>query len=672
MAGIDDKFSIFEEWGTFNPSPITFIPFHDLGDGGHLGSTVSENEKTALDYKEEVKSSASEPYSDIFSGTVQFKITKSSSRGALSERIAARAGFSTLTVNTSRNGTENVISSPSDKISSCLVLSPGLSPTAFLESPVLLSNSMAEPSPTTGKLPFAHTKDNTSFSTLISEETYKNNVQKIEEFCDDAFTFPRLCSDFPFLSNAKNKFVSSINQRQSETKENAEETKADSFLGNECSPSDENHYGGTDPKGESSSMPVIAPEEDGYNWRKYGQKHVKGSEFPRSYYKCTFLNCPVKKKVERSLEGHVTEIIYRGAHNHPKPPSNRRPCATSSHSFSDTQVEGSDYQSLNSEFDGNLSLLNSENGNVGSGWRRDAMEAASSVASVAEFATSNSMQTQSGSRYSGSEVMHLSSAMSNDEEDDGATNGCLSVRCDAEGEERDPKRSKLDLCSIDMSAASRAMREPRVVVQTTSEVDILDDGYRWRKYGQKVVKGNPNPRSYYKCTNPGCTVRKHVERASHDLKSVITTYEGKHDHDVPAAKTSNNQNSGSSNTATIGMQQPHNSFHGRAEEVQESFRRLQSDDPFALPCGAPQLRVTAEYGAYAIGFGQEGMVNLGIGGLGPMKQMKMPGFSPLHPYLEQQRRVDGEFIVPNDLPTIPNARNGFYQFSDRLPLGTYL
>ena len=47
-----------------------------------------------------------------------------------------------------------------------------------------------------------------------------------------------------------------------------------------------------------------------------------------------------------------------------------------------------------------------------------------------------------------------------------------------------------------MSAATgnRTVREPRVVVQTKSEIDILDDGYRWRKYGQKVVKGNPNPR----------------------------------------------------------------------------------------------------------------------------------------------------------------------------------
>lgn len=53
---------------------------------------------------------------------------------------------------------------------------------------------------------------------------------------------------------------------------------------------------------------------------------------------------------------------------------------------------------------------------------------------------------------------------------------------------------KVETYATDMSGATRAIREPRVVVQTTSEVDILDDGYRWRKYGQKVVKGNPNPR----------------------------------------------------------------------------------------------------------------------------------------------------------------------------------
>ena len=45
-------------------------------------------------------------------------------------------------------------------------------------------------------------------------------------------------------------------------------------------------------------------------------------------------------------------------------------------------------------------------------------------------------------------------------------------------------------------------------------------------------------RSYYKCTFVGCPVRKHVERASQDLRAVITTYEGKHNHDVPAARGS--------------------------------------------------------------------------------------------------------------------------------------
>lgn len=64
--------------------------------------------------------------------------------------------------------------------------------------------------------------------------------------------------------------------------------------------------------------------DDGYNWRKYGQKHVKGSEFPRSYYKCTHPNCEVKKLFERSHEGHITEIIYKGTHDHPKPQPSRR------------------------------------------------------------------------------------------------------------------------------------------------------------------------------------------------------------------------------------------------------------------------------------------------------------------------------------------------------------
>lgn len=44
-------------------------------------------------------------------------------------------------------------------------------------------------------------------------------------------------------------------------------------------------------------------------------------------------------------------------------------------------------------------------------------------------------------------------------------------------------------------------------------------------------------RSYYRCSNTGCPVKKHVERASHDPKVVITTYEGQHDHTLPSSSS---------------------------------------------------------------------------------------------------------------------------------------
>ncbi|KAJ1389833.1 WRKY domain [Sesbania bispinosa] len=76
----------------------------------------------------------------------------------------------------------------------------------------------------------------------------------------------------------------------------------------------------------------------------------------------------------------------------------------------------------------------------------------------------------------------------------------------------------------------KRIRQPRFAFMTKSEVDHLEDGYRWRKYGQKAVKNSPFPRSYYRCTNSKCTVKKRVERSSEDPTIVITTYEGQHCH----------------------------------------------------------------------------------------------------------------------------------------------
>ncbi|GKU94238.1 hypothetical protein SLEP1_g7764 [Rubroshorea leprosula] len=81
--------------------------------------------------------------------------------------------------------------------------------------------------------------------------------------------------------------------------------------------------------------------------------------------------------------------------------------------------------------------------------------------------------------------------------------------------------------------AEKKQREPRFAFMTKSEVDHLEDGYRWRKYGQKAVKNSPYPRSYYRCTTQKCAVKKRVERSFQDPTIVITTYEGQHNHPLP-------------------------------------------------------------------------------------------------------------------------------------------
>uniref|UniRef100_A0ACD5U0Y2 Uncharacterized protein n=1 Tax=Avena sativa TaxID=4498 RepID=A0ACD5U0Y2_AVESA len=43
-------------------------------------------------------------------------------------------------------------------------------------------------------------------------------------------------------------------------------------------------------------------------------------------------------------------------------------------------------------------------------------------------------------------------------------------------------------------AAMERPRTERIAFRTKSEIEILDDGYKWRKYGKKSVKNSPNPR----------------------------------------------------------------------------------------------------------------------------------------------------------------------------------
>ncbi|KAH7544477.1 hypothetical protein JRO89_XS15G0172600 [Xanthoceras sorbifolium] len=253
----------------------------------------------------------------------------------------------------------------------CITIPPGLSPTSFLESPVLLSNVKerggkwwkveesggkkrkveAEPSPTTGSF----------FKPKTVHASFGSSAYSASTVCSNSLN-ERESSCFEFRPHSRSNMVpADLNHQRSEQyTQNESQRQNFSFASsptiknemavssNELSLSAPGHMvaSGTsvpadvdsdelkqmghqstgiqtshsDHKGSGTSV----TSDDGYNWRKYGQKHVKGSEFPRSYYKCTHPNCEVKKLFERSHDGQITEIIYKGTHDHPKPQPARR------------------------------------------------------------------------------------------------------------------------------------------------------------------------------------------------------------------------------------------------------------------------------------------------------------------------------------------------------------
>ncbi|XP_075519705.1 LOW QUALITY PROTEIN: putative WRKY transcription factor 26 [Primulina tabacum] len=354
----------------------------------------------------------------------------------------------------------------------------GLSTAEFLDSPVLLASSNILPSPTTGTFPNSNWKSDYN-------RIYQQEIKPEQKYY----------SDFSFQPNTVSADLPTLEYYYQELAKQDNLPPVENNLNSEFNPTQQ-----IDQYNESSvTITDNKRLDDGYNWRKYGQKQVKGSENPRSYYKCTHPNCPTKKKVERALSGQITEIVYKFSHTHAKPQSVRRSSALAPCS-STVSASSMVIQSQN-EIPEQLS-----GGSVG----------------VGKMDSSVTTPPENSSVTVGDDEFDHKRKFGGDEFDE---------------DEPDMKRWKCESGSQNAGGmGSKTEREPRVVVQTKSDIDILNDGYRWRKYGQKVVKGNPNPRSYYKCSSPACPVRKHVERASNDPKSVITTYERRHNHDVPAPR----------------------------------------------------------------------------------------------------------------------------------------
>ncbi|KAK4339327.1 hypothetical protein RND71_040789 [Anisodus tanguticus] len=68
-------------------------------------------------------------------------------------------------------------------------------------------------------------------------------------------------------------------------------------------------------------VPAEGLSSDMWSWRKYGQKPIKGSPYPRGYYRCsTSKGCLARKQVERNRSDPSMFIVtYTAEHNHPMP-----------------------------------------------------------------------------------------------------------------------------------------------------------------------------------------------------------------------------------------------------------------------------------------------------------------------------------------------------------------
>ncbi|KAM7277435.1 hypothetical protein ACFE04_019301 [Oxalis oulophora] len=250
------------------------------------------------------------------------------------------------------------------------------------------------------------------------------------------------------------------------------------------------------------------PAFDGYNWRKYGQKQLMTSQTStiRSYYRCTFADCHAKKKVHHhARSGSVFDVVYDAHHNHDPP--KKKGIITKLILTADVPNNFLFEKSLSLKDHTLHSPESEEHPSLGSCHRE------------ADHGQQRIHQPEQLSEPSRITFHELACAELGDKHAIGSL-------------------SKKKMIEKDVATRARkTFNDSQRVIYAVADYKASSDGYKWRKYGQKFVRGNSNPRSYYRCTHVGCPVRKHVERVN--TETFMVSYDGQHYHAMVAPEKYN-------------------------------------------------------------------------------------------------------------------------------------
>ncbi|XP_047333130.1 WRKY DNA-binding transcription factor 70-like [Impatiens glandulifera] len=94
-------------------------------------------------------------------------------------------------------------------------------------------------------------------------------------------------------------------------------------------------------------------------------------------------------------------------------------------------------------------------------------------------------------------------------------------------------RKSVDSIQSNKRPAARDRRgcyKRKKISDSSSLSPTMEDGYTWRKYGQKFIHSHKFPRCYFRCTHKsdGCTAIKQVQISEEDHSLFQTTYFGQH------------------------------------------------------------------------------------------------------------------------------------------------